>query len=169
MQTVVCSYRLFFVSVRKPLKGGNMSELLANQVLLTAMAANFFAQGLKVIIPLITERKFEFRRLFETGGMPSSHSAGIMALAAGLGITYGWDSGVFAIGFVFAAFVIYDAAKVRQAAGQQAEVLNGLVTELSHLFEKNFKLKTLLGHTVPQVIVGSLIGLLAVIISYRPF
>jgi uncharacterized protein len=149
-----------------------MLEFLSNRILLTAIAANFFAQGLKVIIPLITERKFEPSRLFETGGMPSSHSAGIVALAAGLGITQGWDSPELAVAFTLAAFVIYDAAKVRQAAGQHAELLNGLIQELGHLFREDFRpqaLKTLLGHTVPQVIAGTLIGLLATFISYGLF
>ncbi|MBU2228914.1 divergent PAP2 family protein, partial [Patescibacteria group bacterium] len=84
----------------------------------------------------------------------------------------GWDSALFAVAFTFAAFVIYDAAKVRQAAGQHAEVLNGLIRELEHLFDKDFRpqaLKTLLGHTVPQVIAGAFIGLLATFISFGPF
>ncbi|MFA6272310.1 MAG: divergent PAP2 family protein [Patescibacteria group bacterium] len=149
-----------------------MNGILHNQILLTAIAANFAAQVLKVIITFYTERSFQPGRLFETGGMPSSHTAGIIALASGLGICRGWDSAEFAIGFTLAAFIIYDAAKVRQAAGKHAEVLNVLLKELGHLLDRESRpqaLKTLLGHTLPQVIAGAFIGLLTIVISFRPF
>ncbi|MFA6525778.1 MAG: divergent PAP2 family protein [Patescibacteria group bacterium] len=149
-----------------------MSEILRNQILLTAIAANFTAQVLKVVITFYTERSFQLGRLFETGGMPSSHTAGIIALATGLGISRGWESAEFAIGFTLAAFIIYDAAKVRQAAGRHAEVLNVLLKELGHLLDRDSRpqaLKTLLGHTLPQVVAGAFIGLLAVVVSFWPF
>jgi hypothetical protein len=149
-----------------------MDGILHNQVLLTAIIANFTAQAMKVITALYTERSFQPRRLFETGGMPSSHTAGIVTLAGGLGITNGWESGEFAIGFTLAAFIIYDAAKVRRAAGRHAEVLNMLLNDLEHLLDRETRpqaLKTLLGHTFPQVIAGAFIGIIAIVISYRPF
>ncbi|MFA6392162.1 MAG: divergent PAP2 family protein [Patescibacteria group bacterium] len=163
-----------FVTRRKNTtsSGSEMNGIFHNQVLLTAIAANFTAQLLKVIITFYPEGSFQPRRLFETGGMPSSHTAGIIALAAGLGITEGWDSAEFAIGFTLAAFIIYDAAKVRHATGKHAEVLNVLIRELEHLLERDSRpqaLKTLLGHTLPQVVAGAFIGLLATVISFRPF
>ena len=86
----------------------------------------------------------------------------VAALATSLGILYGWGHPYFAIAAVFASIVMYDATGIRRAAGQQAELINDLVEELGHLFDEGFQpqaLKTLLGHTYPQVIVGALVGI----------
>lgn len=139
-----------------------MKALLLNTPLVAAFSATILAQVLKVVLVLITERRLAFDRLLETGGMPSSHSASVSALSAVLGIQYGLGSAQFAIAAVFASIVIYDATGIRRAAGKQAELINDLVSELAHLFDEGFRpeaLKTLLGHTYPQVLVGSLIGI----------
>jgi uncharacterized protein len=140
-----------------------VSSLFSNSVLWTALLATLVAQIFKVLLVVITERRWAFERMLETGGMPSSHSAAVSALSTSLGIGYGWDSPYFAISAVFGFIVMYDATGIRRAAGMQAELINELVNELSHLFDKGFKpntLKTLLGHTYPQVLVGALIGVL---------
>lgn len=139
-----------------------MNELLLNTPLVAAFTATVLAQVLKVVLVLVTERRVALDRLLETGGMPSSHSASVSALTAVLGIQYGVGSAPFAIAAVFASVVIYDATGIRRAAGKQAELINDLVSELAHLFDEGFRpeaLKTLLGHTYPQVLVGSLIGI----------
>ncbi len=121
------------------------------------------AQVFKVLLVLLTERRWAFDRLLETGGMPSSHSAAVTALATGMGFSFGWDSAQFAIAAVFGSIVMYDATGIRRAAGMQAELLNELVQELADVFDEGFQpqaLKTLLGHTYPQVIVGGLLGIL---------
>jgi len=138
-----------------------MKSLLLNTPLVAAFTATIIAQALKVVLVLITERRVAFDRLLETGGMPSSHSASVSALATVLGFQFGVGSPQFAIAAVFASIVIYDATGIRRAAGKQAELINDLVNELAHLFDEGFRpeaLKTLLGHTYPQVLVGSLIG-----------
>ena len=121
------------------------------------------AQIAKVVLILALEKRFAWERVRETGGMPSSHSAAVAALTTACGLTYGVESPYFAISLVFGTIVIHDATGVRRAAGQHAEILNSLITELSHLFEEGDKpkaLKTLLGHTYPQVFVGTLLGVL---------
>lgn len=138
-----------------------MTGLLANQPLLVALAATVIAQLLKLVIVVLTERRWAFARLLETGGMPSSHSAAVAALAVAMGLQYGWESPHFAIAAVFGSIVMYDATGIRRAAGLQAELINELVSELGHLFDEGFKpqaLRTLLGHTYPQVIVGAILG-----------
>lgn len=120
------------------------------------------AQVLKVLIVLLTERRWAVKRLTETGGMPSSHSATVAALCTSIGLEYGFGNAYFAISLVFGVIVVYDAAGVRRAAGRHAEILNELVKEFSHLFddkERPKALKTLLGHTYPQVLAGSGIGI----------
>jgi len=137
-------------------------NLLANTPLVAAFAATLIAQAFKLALVLATERRWAPERLLETGGMPSSHSAAVAALATSLGLIYGLGHPYFAIAVVFATIVMYDATGIRRAAGQHAELLNDLVEELSHLFDEGFQpraLKTLLGHTYPQVVVGALLGL----------
>ncbi|HEX7039241.1 MAG TPA: divergent PAP2 family protein [Trueperaceae bacterium] len=138
-----------------------MSELVLNGPLMAALLATVLAQVLKLVIVLLTERRLLLSRLLETGGMPSSHSAAVAALAVALGMAYGWNSPQFAIAAVFGSIVMYDATGIRRAAGLQAELINELVSELAHLFDEGFKpqaLRTLLGHTYPQVLVGALLG-----------
>ena len=135
--------------------------LLLNTPLVAAVVASLAAQSIKVLLVLATERRWAPERLLETGGMPSSHSASVAALATALGVTYGWAHPYFAIAAVFASIVMYDATGIRRAAGQQAELINDLVEELAHLFDEGFQpqaLKTLLGHTYPQVLVGLVVG-----------
>lgn len=139
-----------------------MREVLLNTPLMAAFAATLLAQALKVVIILITERRLALDRLLETGGMPSSHSAAVGAIATVLGLQYGFGSPYFALAAVFGSVVVYDATGIRRAAGKQAELINDLVNELAHLFDEGFRplaLKTLLGHTYPQVLVGVLLGI----------
>jgi acid phosphatase family membrane protein YuiD len=138
-----------------------LQQLLDNTPLIAAVIASMSAQILKVLIVLITERRVAIDRLLETGGMPSSHSATVSALATALGFSHGWASPYFAISAVLASIVMYDATGIRRAAGKQAELINDLVSELAHLFDEGFRplvLKTLLGHTYPQVLVGCILG-----------
>ena len=133
-----------------------------NLPLLAAITASLGAQAFKVLLVLATERRWAPERLLETGGMPSSHSASVAALATSVGILYGWAHPYFAIAAVFGSIVMYDATGIRRAAGQQAALINDLVEELGHLFDEGFQpqaLKTLLGHTYPQVVVGALVGI----------
>ena len=137
-------------------------SLLANTPLVAAFVATLLAQVFKVGLVLATERRWALERMLETGGMPSSHSAAVAALTTSLGMIYGLGHPYFAVAVVFATIVMYDATGIRRAAGQHAELLNDLVEELSHLFDEGFQpraLKTLLGHTYPQVVVGALLGL----------
>jgi len=138
-----------------------MTELLHNQALWPSLVAVLIVQLLKVILVWVTERRLVLARMLETGGMPSSHSAAVAALATSVGLIYGLGSPYFALAAVLGGIVIYDATGIRRAAGVQAELINELVEELSHLFTEGFQpqvLKTLLGHTYPQVAVGVLIG-----------
>jgi uncharacterized protein len=137
------------------------SGILNNHVLVISLIACLAAQVLKLPIELVKNRKFNLRNLVTTGGMPSSHSAFVGALASGVGQTLGWESPEFAIATIFAIIVMYDAAGVRQAAGKQARILNQIVDEF---FEEDHnlneaRLKELLGHTPFQVFVGLGLGI----------
>jgi acid phosphatase family membrane protein YuiD len=138
----------------------DFGSIFHNQVLLISVAASLIAQILKLPIEYMSHGKVNLRVLVGTGGMPSSHSALVTALAAGVGQAKGWDGVEFAIATIFAVIVMYDAAGVRQAAGKQARILNQIVDELLQehpVFNEN-RLKELLGHTPIQVIAGSVLG-----------
>ena len=126
-------------------------ELLGNGIFWTAMAANLLAQTLKLFIYYRLEGRFQWERFLETGGMPSSHSATVSALAVSVGLKEGFDSALFAVAAIFALIVMYDATGIRRAAGLHAQLLNQLVQELRRLQELGptpTPLKELLGQTL---------------------
>ena len=133
-----------------------LTELLENKPLWAAILSWVIAQVLKVVILLVTEKKVDFTRLYGSGGMPSSHTALVCALAASLGKLYGLNSPLFAISAVFSSVVMYDAAGVRRAAGKQAQVINWLLHLNGYTYME--QLKELLGHTPLQVFAGATLG-----------
>ena len=128
--------------------------------IIVPFATWFFIQLFKLLYDLVTTKQFNFKRILGAGGMPSSHSAVVVALATMMGKNYGIDSAIFGLSIVFAFVVMYDAAGVRRAAGKQAKLLNKIVQTpgLSNV-EVTEKLQEVLGHTPIQVFVGAFIGL----------
>ena len=118
-------------------------------------------QVFKVVWEIIKNKKFNFKRLVGAGGMPSSHSAVVMAITVMVGKESGFGSYMFAAMFIFSLIVMYDAAGVRRAAGEQASVLNKIIETpgLSGV-EVQKRLMEALGHTPTQVFVGALIGII---------
>ncbi len=138
-----------------------MSPMLANDALIVACIAWLLAQVSKLVIVLLRERKLQFAYLTSSGGMPSSHSAVVVALAMRVGIDEGVQSPLFAIAFVLAGVVLYDAAGIRRAVSVQARILNRMLEEVMELKRFNERrLLELLGHTPFEVFIGSLLGLL---------
>lgn len=131
-----------------------------NYLLVCAFAGWFTAQFIKCTRYIIKNRRFDFRLLMSSGGMPSSHSATVCALVVACAKRAGTNSVEFALAFILAFIVMYDAAGVRRAAGEQAKVLNKMAKELSdgdtRYLDKN--LKELIGHTPLQVTMGALLG-----------
>ena len=139
------------------------------EVIFTALTAIITAQIIKSIVFLIIKRKLDVRLFTTTGGMPSSHSAGVMGLSTAVGLINGFDSIAFAIAIGYACIVMYDAAGVRRAAGKQAACLNRIIMDVykQDLEEAGGKLKELLGHTPIQVFVGAAYGVIyALIVHY---
>ncbi|WP_308216609.1 divergent PAP2 family protein [Pseudalkalibacillus decolorationis] len=149
----------------------SLDELLTNFPLLCSIFAILFAQFIKIPIMFISTRKLEWSRFFSTGGMPSSHSSGVTALATSIGLVEGLGSPLFAVTVVFSVIVMYDAKGVRWHAGEQAIVINRLVrdfqkmtTEIKNWPKKNeeerrLELKELLGHRPSEVFFGALLGI----------
>ncbi len=134
-------------------------NMMSNITFWCAFAAWFIAQLLKFFFHILRTRQVDFNILVSTGGMPSSHSSLVSALATAVGLLEGFGSPVFAIAVVFAGVVMFDAQSVRRAAGTQARLLNQIVEELfkEHHLSEN-KLAELLGHTPLEVFFGMALG-----------
>ncbi len=137
-----------------------MQELLDNRILMASFSAWFVAQLLKFLGTLLLCGRIDLTRLVGAGGMPSAHSALVTALAVATGRTTGFSSPLFAVAVVLAGIVMYDATGVRQAVGNQAEVLNRIVDDLYHDGSiREERLRELLGHTQVEVLVGCVLGI----------
>ena len=146
----------------------NFREFFNESVLVTALIGWFVAQALKVIFVLIKYKKFDVKRFVGSGGMPSSHSSTVCALTVAIGITNGFGSDIFALATVLSLVVMYDAAGVRRAAGQQAKILNKIIDDWKKASpaDTEKKLKELLGHTPFEVIAGAVLGVVIAIIRH---
>lgn len=145
----------------------SFKEVFANTVLQSALFSWFLAQFLKVLIELIkgrnirTKEDFFIRALFGTGGMPSSHSATITAVAISIGIREGINSSVFALAIVLVIIVLRDATGVRFSSGKQAEIINKLLEDQYQFHGIKYeKIKEVRGHTPLETFVGALLGVL---------
>jgi hypothetical protein len=141
-----------------------MYNLFKNQVFLATLFSWLIAQMLKSIINLVRERPHStkeiiLRFLWSTGGMPSSHSAVVTALATAAGFKYGLDSPAFIISFFYGFLIIRDALGVRRAAGMQAIAINQLIAKLSKKDRQKIKMvKEIHGHKLAEVAVGVFLG-----------
>ncbi|KAI3812427.1 hypothetical protein L1987_17135 [Smallanthus sonchifolius] len=125
-------------------------------------------QGLHHLTCRYKEKRWDLKQLLGSGGMPSSHSATVTALAVAVGFQDGVGGTTFAIALILACVVMYDASGVRLQAGRQAEVLNQIVYELpaEHPLAEIRPLRELLGHSPPQVAAGGLLGFITAGIIY---
>ncbi|XP_071697969.1 uncharacterized protein [Rutidosis leptorrhynchoides] len=134
--------------------------------LITAFLAFAIAQFLKVITTWYKEKKWDPKKIVGSGGMPSSHSSTVVALAVSIGLHEGVGSSTFAIAVVLAFIVMYDASGVRLHAGRQAELLNQIVCELppEHPLSTSIPLRDSLGHTPFQVVAGAVLGFMVALV-----
>ena len=130
--------------------------LFDNSVLFWSLLSCLLAQFFKIIFNFFVTGKIRFRIMFETGGMPSSHSALITGATSGMGYELGFDSPIFALAVAVALIVMYDASGVRKSAGIQAAEINKLSKKLEP--QSDLMLKETLGHTKIEVMVGSFLG-----------
>lgn len=150
--------------------------------ILAALLGMLIAQFIKIPLHFITTKEWNWKLMFSTGGMPSSHTATIISLTTAIAILEGIASNQFAICVVLAAIVMHDATGVRRHAGYHAEVLNQLLLDFNELIETVMasnsnikktetreKLKELLGHQPIEVFFGALLGIVVGIITYQVY
>ncbi|MFH1395067.1 MAG: divergent PAP2 family protein [Candidatus Omnitrophota bacterium] len=143
------------------IKNGIFWQFIHNKVVIATFTGWFAAQIIKVIRGVVREKRFNFKWFVGTGGMPSSHAAGVTALTTSVGLYEGVGTALFCVTLMFCIIVICDAQGVRRSAGKQAEILNTIMDDI--YWKKKIqedKLKELLGHTPIQVLAGILIGLI---------
>ena len=124
------------------------------EVPVTAVAVQIACQLFKLVLYSVKDRRFELRYLFTAGGIPSTHSAFVTALATAIGIRTGITSDAFAIAAVFSAIVIYDAFRLRGHVQHHAQILNRLV--LRPAGEE--PVSEMIGHSIPEIATGMLFG-----------
>ncbi|MEZ3453360.1 MAG: divergent PAP2 family protein [Oscillospiraceae bacterium] len=150
-----------------------MNTLSYNYVLFASLVSWCAAQVIKTLLNFMQTKKFNPERLFGAGGMPSSHSALVCSATIAVCRKCGFGSSEFAIMFIVAMIVMYDAMGVRRSAGLHAREIN----RINRIFavrgikpneesqerkpEKRKKeLKEYLGHTPFEVLGGALLGIL---------
>lgn len=126
-----------------------MHEFLSTYVFIIPLIVGLSSELLKIFTEGM-ERGAWHEGLFRPGGMPSSHSAFVTSLLIVVSVKSGLDSATFAIAFVFACIVWYDALSSRKAIGEQARILNRL-QQWEHLSER-------LGHSFLEVVGGIIFG-----------
>ncbi len=140
-------------------------EFLDNKIIIISIISWAAAQLIKMVLDLAATGKVDWELMFASGGMPSSHSSFVCSMATAVGINMGFDSAAFAIAFVLAVVVMYDAAGVRRAAGSHAVIINKLMDNLNIKIDE--KLKELIGHTPIQVGAGAILGIVIALLCNK--
>jgi acid phosphatase family membrane protein YuiD len=136
-------------------------SIFHNYVLIAALIAWGIAQTIKVPVEYLQTRRWNWALLVQAGGMPSSHSALIVAITHGIGLSVGFGTPLFALAFAISMIVIYDATGIRRQAGKHAERINAMINDLAAGNPlKQEQLREVLGHTPGEALGGILLGLL---------
>lgn len=142
-----------------------MYDLLTNYISISTVCGWLIAQILKALTGIFKLKKFSVSEfLFGTGGMPSSHTAAVCALACASAIKCGLGSSAFAISATLSFIVMRDAMGMRREVGNHAKALNMIIKEYYNTPNKNHEnqteiLKELVGHTPLQVLAGAIVGI----------
>ncbi len=138
-----------------------ISDLINNKIVIAAMISWLLGQGLKFPFEYLINKRWDWTIMFSTGGLPSSHSAVVTAVALSIGLIDGFDTSLFALAAATGLIVIYDAAGVRRQAGFHAERINQIMRDFleSGHFEQE-DLKEMLGHSPFEVVSGIVLGVL---------
>jgi hypothetical protein len=145
----------------------NPAGIILNPILIPALIAWSLAQIVKVPLEFFYTKRWNWSLLLQAGGMPSSHSALVSAACLAAGLFMGFDSSEFAISFVLAMVVIYDATGIRRQAGKHAEIINAMIEDLTtgHPL-KTEQLREVLGHTPLEALGGTLLGIAVALVTW---
>ena len=145
----------------------NPAGIILNPILIPALIAWSLAQIVKVPLEFFYTKRWNWSLLLQAGGMPSSHSALVSAACLAAGLFMGFDSSEFAISFVLAMVVIYDATGIRRQAGKHAEIINAMIEDLTTGPPlKTEQLRDVLGHTPLESLGGTLLGIAVALVTW---
>lgn len=127
------------------------------------------AQTSKLIAALIRQRgRMSFGQAIEwmvkSGGMPSGHTASFTAAGLSVGLIYGFDTPAFALAVCMGIIIVYDAINVRYAVGEQGRIMNEMISKDRDLKDRIRMVRIVEGHTIPQVMVGFIVGVLVALL-----
>ncbi|BCB04465.1 divergent PAP2 family protein [Bacillus sp. KH172YL63] len=146
-----------------------------NKGILTALISICLAQGLKIPLHFLKKKEWKPELFFQTGGMPSSHSAGVASLTTFIALKRGVKTVDFALSFIFGLIVMYDAQGIRRQTGELTLKVNSLDELVSKAHEhesvefeekKPKRLKEMLGHQPEEVVGGAVLGSVLGFIAY---
>ena len=148
-----------------------VKAFFGNYMLMSAIVAWLIAQIFKIFTGVYRDRHVNLSLLlFSTGGMPSSHSATVLALTTAAALGEGVGTPVFAICAILSIIVIIDATGVRYETGKQAKMLNKIVKEMfTDTEHAEVHFKEFIGHTPLQVFVGAILGIVVGVVMYFAF
>ena len=142
-----------------------LKQIFENSMIVTPLIAWGISQGIKIITNLVKNKVFDIKKAVADGGMPSGHAATMVSLTVSCGITEGLNSAAFAICSVLTVLIIRDSLGVRRESGKHAGLIMKLVDRSNASVKEGeeaitpIKLKPGAGHTMPQVLVGTAIGI----------
>lgn len=137
-------------------------ELIHNRILIAGLLGWGLSQTIKIPLEYLRTHEWDWSLLFHAGGMPSSHSALVIAIAYATALYEGFDSPIFALSVAVAMIVIYDATGVRRQAGKHAELINAIIDSFASGHPlKGETLREVLGHTPIEALGGIVLGMLS--------
>ena len=145
-------------------------DLISNHALIAPIIAWAVSQLFKMFANFLKVRKFDFKKIFSEGGMPSAHTATVVCVAVMCGWINGFGSPVFAVAMILSAIVMRDAVGVRLDSGKQARKIKEIADSLNEKMLSDGErirtdnLKLVAGHTLPQVIAGVLVGIFVAVL-----
>lgn len=146
------------------------NQLISNHMIVAGFFGWVIAQIIKTIIHSIVTKKFDFKRFFGDGGMPSAHSSTVTSVTITAALWQGIYSPVFGLSIIFAFITMRDAMGVRLETGKQAIVLNKMLEHMADPdLAADIKLKEFVGHTPTQVIFGGVLGVIIAIVLHNIF
>lgn len=142
-------------------------SIFQNHALIGALLAWGIANVIKVPIEFMQTHRWNWALIVQMGGMPSSHTALVVGVTHGIGLSAGFNSPVFALAFAFSMIIIYDATGIRRQAGKHAELINAMINDLAagHPLKEE-QLREVLGHSPMEVLGGLVLGILVAQITW---
>ena len=104
----------------------------------------------------IKAKKITVETFFKLGGMPSSHTATVIALCTCMALRHGFYSDIFAVSGVFAFITMFDARMVRLPISRLTDSFNRLQAKV--IGDESVDVKKVEGHTIPEIIGGFAVG-----------